>query len=252
MKVSLSLAGLFILGLIFACKPKTELAATPLSKAEQIVSATIEAHGGKKYESAHYQFQFRGKIYSFQNGTNSFRYTRTADVNGKKTVDVLDNSGLQRSIDENVVVLTEKEKNKYAESVNSVIYFATLPYKLQDAAVNKAYKGETSIKGKNYHVLEVTFEQEGGGKDFDDQFHYWINQTENTIDYLAYNYQVNGGGVRFREAYNRRDVEGIIFQDYVNYKAAIGTPLADLARLFEQGKLEKLSLIETEAVRKLK
>jgi hypothetical protein len=36
---------------------------------------------------------------------------------------------------------------KYGESLNSVIYFATLPYKCKDASVNKIE--ETTIKGKS-------------------------------------------------------------------------------------------------------
>ena len=63
---------------------------------------------------------------------------------------------------------------------------------------------------------------------------------------------MNGGGVRFRSAYNSRNVGGIIFQDYVNYKAEMGTPLGDLPKLFEQGRLKELSKIDTENVINLK
>lgn len=236
-----------------ACSPKSQLATTTkLSQAEQILAQTIAAHGGKRYDVAHYGFSFRDKQYSFKNEAGAYRYSRSQQKNGYKILDVMDNEGLKRSIDGEYIQLGKEEQGKIAESVNSVIYFATLPHKLQDVAVNKAYKGETTIKGKKYHVLEVTFQEEGGGKDHDDQFHYWINQADNTIDYLAYNYQVGKGGVRFREAYNRRTVAGIIFQDYVNYKADLGTPLADLPALFEANKLKKLSVIETENVTALK
>jgi hypothetical protein len=54
-----------------------------------------------------------------------------------------------------------------------VIYFAS--YKLQDASVNRKFIEETTIKDKQYDVVGVTF-QDGGGKDFDDEFHYWINK----------------------------------------------------------------------------
>ena len=63
---------------------------------------------------------------------------------------------------------------------------------------------------------------------------------------------MSGGGVRFRSAYNSRKVGGIIFQDYINFKAAVGTPLANLPKLFEQGKLKELSRIETKNVVQLK
>ena len=101
---------------------------------------------------------------------------------------------------------------------------------------------------ENYDVIEVTFKQEGGGKDFEDQYYYWINKKSHTMDYLAYNYKVNGGGVRFRSSYNRRNVGGIIFQDYINYKAEVGTPLKDLPTLYENDKLKEVSRIDTENV----
>jgi len=164
----------------------------------------------------------------------------------------LENGNLTRKENGVKIELTEKQKNRYSGGLNSVIYFATLPYKLQDIAVNKSYQGTTTIKGKTYEVLEIRFEQEGGGRDHDDVFHYWINQENHIIDYLAYNYQVSGGGVRFRSAYNSRKKGGIIFQDYVNYKAEVGTPLSDLPKLFEQGKLKELSRIETENIINLK
>ncbi len=242
---------LAVLVLLWACNTSSKVVTTPLSQAEQLVNKTIAVHGGTKYDLAHYQFTFREKQYTFHNQAATYKYTVTSEKDGQKIVDVLDHNGLKRSINGEVQELSEKQIRGYTGGLNSVIYFATLPHKLQDAAVKKAYKGETSIKGKKYHVLEITFGEEGGGTDHDDQFHYWINQADNTIDYIAYNYQVSGGGVRFREAYNRRTVEGIIFQDYVNYKAAVGTPLADLPALFEQEKLKKLSVIETENVKTL-
>ena len=68
------------------------------------------------------------------------------------------------------------------------------------------------------------------------------------MNYMAYSYHTNDGGVRFRSAYNPRTVDGIRFQDYVNWEAPIGTPLEELPKLYENGQLKELSKIETEAV----
>ena len=242
---------LFTIALIFTnCNStkNTNSSSAPLSQADRILKKSVEAHGGSKYKNAHYSFTFRKKDFTFKNNQDQFTYTSTSEKDGKKIVDILENGNLKRKVNGVEIELSEKEKNRYSGGLNSVIYFATLPYKLQDKAVKKSYKGTTTIKGKTYEILEIRFEQEGGGRDHDDVFHYWINQENNVIDYLAYNYQVSGGGVRFRSAYNSRKVEGIIFQDYVNYKADVGTPLVDLPKLYEQGKLKELSKIETENV----
>ncbi|MDG1433924.1 MAG: hypothetical protein P8Q41_07930 [Saprospiraceae bacterium] len=82
---------------------------------------------------------------------------------------------------------------------------------MNDKAVKKSYKGTTTIKGKTYDILEISFEQKDGGRDHDDIFQYWINIENNLIDYFVNNYQVNGGGVRFRSAYNSRKIEGNYF-----------------------------------------
>lgn len=224
----------------------------PDDKANEVFLAALKAHGGDAYENAAYEFVFRERNYRFKNTGAEFDYEVQYEKNDTAFVDRLDNEGFSRMANGESLKLSEKQGKSGMEALNSVIYFATLPHKLKDDAVNKSYMGEVKIKGSDYDVLKVTFDQEGGGIDYDDQYYYWINQENNLIDYLAYNYQVNEGGVRFREANNKRTVEGIVFQDYVNYKAEVGTPLGDLPRLFEENKLKKLSEINTESVQSLK
>ncbi|WP_139957975.1 DUF6503 family protein [Flavicella sediminum] len=227
--------------------PKKEISskAIPLSKAELLAQKTIEAHGGELYETAHFSFDFRENSYQFKNDFNNYEYIKTSNKEKIVTQDLLKNGQLTRTLNNEVIDLNDKELKSATGAINSVIYFATLPHKLKDASVLKTYIGTTTIHDKNYEILGITFQQEGGGEDFDDQFHYWINTETHKIDYLAYNYKVNGGGVRFRSAYNRRVVEGITFQDYSNYKAELGTPLKELGALYEAGKLKELSKIET-------
>lgn len=252
----LFLLTLSIATLMAACKSTGLSVSVPTNasnkQAKQVLAKTIEAHGGQRYATAHYSFVFRKKTYTFKNNQKDFHYTASQTTDQQKIVDHLTNNDFSRTVDGAIVPLSEKQRNSYRGSLNSVIYFATLPYKLKDPAVNVSHEGTTSIKGKKYDVLKITFDEKGGGKDHDDVFHYWINQDTYFIDYLAYNYQVNNGGVRFRSAYNPRKVDGILFQDYINYKAPVGTPLAELPKLYEQDALKKLSVIETENVTHLK
>ena len=246
---------LFSILALVACKSTTSVSSKPkkeLTHAHKILAQAIEAHGGKRYDNAHYEFIFRKNKYTFKNSKAGFEYTVRKSKDGKVTFDKMSNNGFTRTVDGEELQLTAKQKDSYSSSLNSVIYFATLPYKLQDPAVNLSYKGETTIKGKIYEVLQITFDKEGGGKDHDDVYHYWVNKETKVIDYLAYNFIVNNGGVRFRSAYNTRNVNGILFQNYINFKAPVGTPLMDLPKLFEKEELKKLSLIETEAVRSLR
>ncbi|WP_373518072.1 DUF6503 family protein [Pricia sp.] len=229
-------------------KVDAPLKAAKMDKADSLVVKTIAAHGGELYETAHYGFQFRDKNYTFHNKGGSYTYTVTSQKNGEEIRDVLENGSLTRTINSAKTELSAKDIAKYTEALNSVVYFATLPHKLNDAAVKKSYEGRTTIKNQDYEVLSVTFDQEDGGTDHDDTFRYWIHTDTDTVDYLAYSYETNDGGVRFRSAYNPRSVGGIRFQDYINYEAPIGTPLNELPELYGAGELKELSRIETEDV----
>lgn len=245
--------------LLVSCNTEKKLKKTEIKTEKEVnkgvtfINKAIQAHGGELYNSASYQFSFRNNQYSFTNTKESYKYTvLRKNKNNEAVLDVLSNTKFSRFINDKETTLSDKDNLRYSEALNSVIYFATLPYKLKDTSVNKNYIGKTTIKNKEYNVVEIYFNKEGGGKDFDDIYYYWINTTTNIIDYFAYNYKVNNGGVRFRSAYNKRNVGGIIFQDYINFKAPVETPLADLPSLFEKNELKEVSRILTENVVNLK
>jgi hypothetical protein len=220
-----------------------------VSKGDSIIELAYEAHGGTNYRNTTYAFDFRGVTYSFLFTKDNYRYTKKDTTKGKLLTDKMTSDGFERTINSKVEQLSEIEKHKYSESLNSVIYFASLPYKLRDKAVNRDYQDDTNINGENYFTVKISFDEKGGGTDHDDVFYYWINKQTHTIDYLAYQYATNGGGVRFRKAFNARRVNNVVFQDYVNFGAPVGTDLKDLPGLFERNELEELSRILSENVR---
>lgn len=222
------------------------------SKSQSILNEAIHAHGGDLYNSAHYSFEFRGNTYEFRNNDHSFEYIKTETRTDTVITDILNNNGFSQLINSTTAVLSEKQIESKTGALNSVIYFATLPYKLNDKAVNTNYIGSTTINEQNYHTIEITFDQAGGGEDHDDEYYYWINKKTNKIDYFAYNYSVNNGGVRFRSAYNSRVIDGVTFQDYINHSAEVGTPLKQLPSLYEAGELIEISRVLTENVINLK
>ena len=253
---------IFTLGLFSSCntkEKKTETqvideevirseVANTLSESEKLINEAIRAHGGELYNTANYSFVFRGNTYQFKNEDSNYVYIKTYKKGDSLLIDVLNNGTFSRAFNNEPVTLSEKEIIAGTGSINSVIYFATLPYKLNDKAVNSKFIERTTINGEHYNAIQVTFNKDGGGEDHDDEYYYWINTDTKKIDYLAYNYSVNDGGVRFRAAYNQRVVDGITFQDYINYEAKVGTPLKDLPMLLEANQLKELSKIETENV----
>lgn len=222
----------------------------PKTKEQEIVDAAIAQHGGDKYKKVKVSFDFRKKHYDYMKNGGKFQFERSfEDDSLGKIHDVLNNEGFTRKANDKVLEITDEWKGKYSNSVNSVMYFTFLPFNLNDGAVIKKYMGEATIKGKTYHQIQVTFKQEGGGEDHSDVYMYWFNKEKNTMDYFAYSYDVNEGGVRFREAFNPRVIEGMTFLDYKNYKAKKGTPLTNLPKLFNDDMLKLLSKIENENIK---
>ena len=224
-----------------------------ISVADSVLNLALKAHGSWVLDTASFTFVFRKQTYSLGNENGVVKYTVTSTENdGRVFEDILVGSILTRNIDGKEFDLPAAKKAKVSSALNSVIYFATLPYKLLDNAVQLVYDGPQIVKDQAYLGLSVTFAEEGGGEDHDDAFYYWINAQTHRIDYMAYSYKVNNGGVRFRAAFNPRIVNGVLFQDYINYEARVGTALNTLPKLFALDSLKQLSLIETEQVKKLK
>jgi hypothetical protein len=221
------------------------------TEAEKIVDATIDAYGGALYETSAITFDFRGTHYSIFKSPTAFEYSREFSDSTGQVVDVLNNAGFTRKVNGVLIdTLTEERIGAFSRSVNSVAYFAFLPYGLNDAAAIKTYLGKTTIKGKEYHQVKVTFQAEGGGDHFEDEFLYWFGVDDSQMDYMAYSYHTDGGGVRMRDVRATREVGGIRFQDYNNLKAARKeTPLDSMQVLYETGALVKLSEINLENIK---
>lgn len=218
--------------------------------AQQIIDKTIENAGGDKYEIATIDFTFRDIKYSSKRKKGLFEYSRTYTDSIGEVNDVLNNTEFTRYINAQKIALPDSIATKYSNSINSVLYFVQLPFGLNTPAVKKELVGETEIEGGKYYEIQITFDEEGGGKDHEDVYMYWINQQNFTVDYFAYKFYTGDGGIRFRKAYNPRTVSGLRFVDYENYKVEPweSVDLKTVDDLFEAGKLELLSEIKTEDV----
>lgn len=217
--------------------------------ANTIINTSIELSGGKIVENATIKFNFRDKQYKAIRQLGNFKLGRHFINENDTVTDWLSNTGFERIINSKAVKVADSMVSRYAASVNSVHYFSVLPYGLNDEAVNKSYIDKVKIKGKTYHKIKITFNEDGGGEDFDDVFLYYVNTENFKVDYLAYSYAEDHGiGLRFREAYNERFINGVRFVDYNNYKPEGEAKLEDLEALFEANKLKLLSKIELKEV----
>jgi hypothetical protein len=226
-----------LLFLLIACQPNKPTVV-------EIVNKSIQAHGGELYENSVIDFDFRGRHYKLERNQGQFTYHRIFTDSAGIYHDILSNSSFERTVNDSIVALDDEWISRYSSSVNSVAYFALLPFGLNDPAVNQQLLTDEEIGGKWYFKIKVTFNQAGGGEDFEDVFVYWINKETFFMEYFGYSYLTDGGGIRFREAINSREVGGIIFSDYINYKGADeDTNVEGLAHKFLNDELSKLSEI---------
>lgn len=212
---------------------------------QKIIDKAIETAGGEKYLHSTIEFDFRDRHYVAQREGGKFSYERIFKDSSGTIHDFVTNDGFKREINDTIAEVAETMKVRYTSSINSVIYFALLPYALNDAAVIKEFLGEATIDEKEYNKVKITFQQDGGGEDFEDVFIYWIDKKDFTIGYMAYSYEESDGvGLRFRKAYNPRRENGILFLDYINYKPKSKVPITALEELYLKDELEELSKIE--------
>ncbi|NNE03325.1 MAG: deoxyribose-phosphate aldolase [Eudoraea sp.] len=235
---------ILLLLVIWSCEDKKSK-----FSAQQLVDKAITVSGGDLYNTSDISFTFRKRRYEVSHRSKKRILKRISITDSSEVVDIKTGNEFQRFINDTLVVdLPDSLAIRYGNSVNSVHYFAYLPYGLNDRAVSKELVGEATVKGTDYYKLKVTFSEEGGGDDFDDIYVYWINKATWKPDYLAYEFHVNGGGMRFREAYNERFVHGIRFVDYKNYKPTQEGSILNIDSLYNANELELLSEIKLENI----
>ena len=235
----------FISFFLFSCKA---LENNP--SAQEIIDASIRVSGLDKIANAKLSFNFRDKHYVALRNNGRFELNRVFINNNDTIIDVLSNSGFKRIKNSKPLQIQDAMASKFSESVNSVHYFSILPYGLNDKAVQKKLLGESKIKGDKYYKIEITFSKENGGVDYDDIFIYWIKKENFKIGFVAYRYNTNGGGIRFREVRKEHFIAGISLVDYNNYKPINSSiKLNNLDRIFQKGELEKISEIKLEDIK---
>ncbi len=234
---------ILLISFLFACSSSNP-------SAEEIVNKSIEYYGGKPIYNSLVQFDFRNKHYTAAYSNSNYTLTRSFSDSTGNYQDILTNSGFKRIHNGTKINLPLKQVKAYSNSINSVIYFFRIPFNLTDNAVQKKLIGKKNINGISYYKIEITFSKNGGGSDFNDRFIYWINTKNYAIDYFAYQYQTNGGGKRFREAKNRRRVNGLLVCDYINYQPKDTTvAIENFDIYFEKGGMQQLSVIENKNIK---
>lgn len=230
---------ILFLAFLISCKPSEQNLT-----AQEIIDKTIVYSGADKVANSQIAFKFRDKKYTAIRESGNFKLYRDYKQDSITIDEVLTNDGYKRLINTKSVKVSDSMVSRYSNSINSVHYFSVLPFGLNDKAVHKKRLPSSTVKGKAYYKIEITFSEDGGGEDFEDVFIYWIGKEDFLIDYLAYSYHTNGGGKRFRVLKEQCVKNGIRFVDYHNYKPLNkAISLIAIDKAFEENQLKKVSEI---------
>ena len=235
--------------------PGSSAASEEISRADSIISRAIATHGGSALDQSVVEFDFRGEHFRIRHDDGKFSYARTyRDTLGRTLRDVMTNDSTYRLVNGRQAEITAEDERSLISNVNATTYLALVPYFLDAPAVRNQYIRRDTVRGEAYHLIEVTFQQQGGGRDWQDRYLYWFSTDDAAMEYFAYGYGLAPGeepGSRFREAFNVRRRGGIRFADYRNYSSdTLGVDnMARYGDLLEAGELRLVSTVELDSIR---
>lgn len=184
-----------------------------------IVDRAIEHHGGDLYERSRTTLQLcsRSGCYDVESAIWRGWYSHTVERDrddGRLSVQAT-NDWVRRWRDGEPVPVPPEEEQRLRDFVMERVYFAFLPYRLNDPSARRWDQGVEEWEGRRLHRVKVTFEP-GSSTDAQDEFVYWFDLESGRLEQFAYTYDRGEGGLRFRRAVDHRRVGGILFFDQEN------------------------------------
>ncbi|MEM7479929.1 MAG: DUF6503 family protein [Acidobacteriota bacterium] len=210
---SLLAAAVLILGLLV-------LAAVPAAADTlPIVEKSIALHGGDILEHSVVELEIcsRSGCTALEVETDGERYRHVASGEVgevERRVEATNDSVTLWEDGEEVPIAADDEQ-RYRDWVSARVYFAFLPKRLEDSSVNLRDLGLVDWQGRSLHKVEATFDT-GSSTAAADTYIYWFDPETARVEQFAYSFG-SKGGLRFRPAFNYRQVEGVTFFDQKNY-----------------------------------
>lgn len=241
--------GLALVSIAWA--PLAEAVSGPVERLE-IVDRAIAHHGGETYRAITTELDVCSKsgcfhVLSRADG-DRFDYTVSGRAAGASRAVSSSGGELSVHLDGVAANLPADQQQRYRDWAMARIYFCFLPYRLNDPGVYKQDLGLVSWDNRRLHRVKVTFEP-GSSTDASDEYMYWFDPETGRLEYFAYTYDDNGGGLRFRRAVGHRRIGGILFFDQEN----LGVEGPDLSvdaidEAYVRGTLRSISTVRLENI----
>ena len=217
----------------------------------EIVDRAIDHHGGDRYRHSRARLQLCSKpgCYEVSAAVDGglYEYRVKGPVRGGVREVVASNDRVLHWHDGRAMEVTPESEVALRDWVMGRVYFAFLPYRLDDDSVVGEDLGLETWAGRELHKVKVTFAA-GSSTDADDEFLYWFDPRTGRLEQFAYSFVGSPGGLRFRRLYNFRRVGGLLFFDQENWGAA-GDDLR--VEQIDSGfvtSMERISTVELESI----
>ncbi len=218
-----------------------------------IVDRAIAYHGGDAYQTSRTELDLCSKSGCFHlvaevdGGRFDYRVSRET---AESAIEVRSTNDTLEVVRDGANVDVEAAKaQSYRDWAMARVYFCFLPFRLNDPSVIQQDLGLVDWDGRKLHKVKVTFEADSS-TDASDEFMYWFDPDTARLEFFAYSYDNNGGGLRFRRAVHHRRIGGILFFDQEN----LGTEDADISvddldAAVVRDRLRHISTVRLEAIK---
>ncbi len=185
-----------------------------------IVERAIEHHGGEIYRHSETELAVCSKSGCFDVKARLDGDRWAYDVAGRSGDSRLHvhsaHDALTVRRDGAAEAVAADREQKFRDWAMARVYFCFLPFRLNDPSVHQQDLGLVDWDDRRLHKVKVTFEA-GTSTDAGDEYMYWFDPETGRLEYLAYSYDDNGGGLRFRRAVRHRRIGGLLFFDQENH-----------------------------------
>ncbi len=218
-----------------------------------IVEKAIEHHGGDLYRHSETELDVCSKSGCFHLTArvdgDRWAYTVAGKSGDSRRRVISAHDGLQVWKNGEIEAVEAGEEQRYRDWAMARVYFCFLPFRLGDESVYQRDLGLVDWDGRRLHKVKVTFEP-GTSSAAGDEYLYWFDPESARLEYFAYSYDDNGGGLRFRRAVRHRRIGGLLFFDQENHGAdGLGLSVDEIDADYVRDSMRHVSTVRLDPIR---
>lgn len=237
---------ILFLSLLFICLACTQQ--TEVSPKEYLRSVS-QKMGKDKLTKATVTFGINDMVYESTRNANDYHFSMTRTIDTMTFKAEAYNGGFEYT--ENGIAKSYGAQNRQVEKqLLAINHFMEVPALfLNDNALIINRKAPAKIDAKPYQVIHIKYESLMP-TDLISNYYLYVHEKDLTIDFIGYDFAPAEGRLFFRESFNRRTVNGIVFEDFRTFRTKeSGIAMDSLPGLFLRNQLDLKAAFKPENVK---